>query len=170
MGDSLGSYLEFVFGEIKEPMVRKCMSMPGGGCHKVAPGQLTDDSELAMCLLNGLVKGDGKLNLHQHCRFYADWISSTPFDIGNTTRNGLSKCSAVNPDPKKPQLASSKGPGKSSLSNGAMMRLSPMGVWCRELSPAEVEVAVVADVTFTHSRPVMGHLCTAYCLLIKTLI
>ena len=33
------------------------MSMPGGGCHKVAPGQVTDDSELAMCLLHGLVAG-----------------------------------------------------------------------------------------------------------------
>ena len=69
------------------------MSMPGGGCHKVAPGQVTDDSELSMCLLNGLVAGEGLLDMYKVCQFYAMWISSAPFDVGNTTRNGLSKCS-----------------------------------------------------------------------------
>ena len=28
------------------------MRMPGGGVFNVGPGQVTDDSELAMCLLN----------------------------------------------------------------------------------------------------------------------
>ena len=35
-----------------------CMSMPGGGPHKVAPGQVTEDSELAMCLMWGLIEGN----------------------------------------------------------------------------------------------------------------
>ena len=38
VGDSVGSYLEFVFGVLSAAQVSKCMSMPGGGCHKVAPG------------------------------------------------------------------------------------------------------------------------------------
>jgi len=29
--------------------------MPGGGPFKLAPGQITDDSELALCLGKGLV-------------------------------------------------------------------------------------------------------------------
>ena len=37
--------------------------MPGGGTWGLAPGQVTDDSELAMCQLRGLVEGNGKLNL-----------------------------------------------------------------------------------------------------------
>ncbi len=33
------------------------MKMPGGGPWElIAPGQITDDSELAMCLLQGIVK------------------------------------------------------------------------------------------------------------------
>lgn len=28
--------------------------MPGGGIHMIAPGQITDDSELAICLARGL--------------------------------------------------------------------------------------------------------------------
>jgi len=35
------------------------MLMPGGGPHSVAPGQVTDDSELAMCLMWAILKGNG---------------------------------------------------------------------------------------------------------------
>ena len=44
--------------------------MEGGGCWALAPGQLTDDSELAMCLMRGLIDGDGKLNSAQICKYY----------------------------------------------------------------------------------------------------
>jgi len=32
--------------------------MPGGGYFNVGPGQVTDDSELSMCLLWALVEGN----------------------------------------------------------------------------------------------------------------
>ena len=69
IGDSLGSYLEFVKKGGKrfysESVLKEAMSMPGGGMHKVAPGQITDDSEMALCLLHGLIAGKGKLNLKE---------------------------------------------------------------------------------------------------------
>ena len=34
------------------------MRMPGGGPFRLAPGQITDDSELAMCLMWGLIEGN----------------------------------------------------------------------------------------------------------------
>ena len=49
IGDSLGSYLEFKQGVQKEEKVDEGMKMPGGGTWGLAPGQVTDDSELAMC-------------------------------------------------------------------------------------------------------------------------
>ena len=128
------------------------MSMPGGGCHKVAPGQVTDDGELTMGLLHGLVAGNGKLNLQQICRYYGEWTGSAPFDVGGTTRNGLFKCSTSNPNPARVHLAASKGPGATSLSNGAMMRISPLAVWCQRLASAsDIERAVGLEVTFTHA-------------------
>lgn len=36
----------------------ECMKMPGGGPHFVGPGQVTDDSELATCMMWGIIKGD----------------------------------------------------------------------------------------------------------------
>jgi ADP-ribosylglycohydrolase len=33
----------------------RCMKIPGGGPFKLFSGQVTDDSELAMCLLHAIV-------------------------------------------------------------------------------------------------------------------
>ena len=35
--------------------------MPGNGPHWVAPGQVTDDSELAMCLMWAIINGNRSL-------------------------------------------------------------------------------------------------------------
>lgn len=61
IGDSCGSYHEFSEEVIKD--MNKCMKMPGGGPHKVGSGQITDDSELAMCSMWALIKGEGCLDL-----------------------------------------------------------------------------------------------------------
>ena len=50
------------------------MEMPGGGCWGLAPGQITDDSELAMCQLRGLLAGQGKLDPFHLALFYGMWI------------------------------------------------------------------------------------------------
>jgi ADP-ribosylglycohydrolase len=42
---------------IPEDTMDDIMKMPGGGVHgKLGAGQVTDDSELAMCLMWGLIK------------------------------------------------------------------------------------------------------------------
>ena len=61
-GDSIGSYLEFERGKQGAAAVSRALTMPGGGCWQLAPGQITDDSELAMCQLKGLLAGQGKLD------------------------------------------------------------------------------------------------------------
>ena len=83
--------------------------------------------------MHALVRGQGDLNLGHAVKFYSEWLSSTPYDVGTTTRNGLSKCSKVNPDPSKAYAAAKKGRGATSLSNGALMRIMPLAVWCRNL-------------------------------------
>ena len=51
-----------------------------------------------------------------------------------------------------------------------MMRITPMAVWAHKLPEAQLFEAVKQDVSFMHSREEMWHLCTAYCLVIGTLI
>ena len=49
------------------------MNMEGGGTHRLAPGQITEDSEMAMCLMRGLIDGDGKLNTAHIVKYYGKW-------------------------------------------------------------------------------------------------
>jgi ADP-ribosyl-[dinitrogen reductase] hydrolase len=168
VGDALGTYLEFKFGLIKDAEVERAMSMKGGGPFSLAPGQVTDDSELAMMCLNGLVAGNGSLDTFKLCQFYAKWFTSVPFDMGNTTREGLKYCRSGNPN-----LVYEKtkvGLGSRSHSNGSLMRITPLAVWCHKLTQAEIERAVPLDVRFIHHNTVVETVCIGYCLAIKHLL
>jgi ADP-ribosyl-[dinitrogen reductase] hydrolase len=65
----------------------------------VAPGQITDDGELTLSLINGLLLGKGKLNVKHIVSQYGLWIQSKPFDIGGTIRKAFFKCNPGNPNP-----------------------------------------------------------------------
>ena len=146
--------------------------MPGGGIWLLAPGQITDDSELAMCQLRGLVAGNGKFDPFHLARYYGYWVSMWPFDIGQTTQNGLKPLGECrdNPNPKVSYQAAKRGPGAKSMSNGSLMRVSPLAVWAHKLTMEDLERAVKADVSFMHSKKEMADIVTAYCLAIGTLI
>ena len=136
IGDSIGSYLEFVRGKQELRTALKGMQMPGGGHWRLQPGQITDDSELAMCQMRGLLAGQGKFDLFHLAFYYGHWIDTGPFDIGQTTLHGLGVLDQCldNPDPSLAQEAAKRGVGKTSLSNGSMMRATPLAVWSRNLS------------------------------------
>ena len=55
-------------------MVDGSLSMPGGGNMRLGVGQITDDSEHAMCLLHGLIEGKGKLVLSPILRYFGMWM------------------------------------------------------------------------------------------------
>ncbi len=52
VGDALGTTLEFTRPGTFEPI----SDMTGGGPHGLAPGQWTDDTSLALCLADSLVR------------------------------------------------------------------------------------------------------------------
>ena len=82
IGDSIGSYLEFTREKQELRTALKGMQMPGGGAWRIQPGQITDDSELAMCQMRGLLAGQGQLDPFYLAFYYGPWIDKEPFDIG----------------------------------------------------------------------------------------
>ena len=69
--------------KVMVPQVRHALTLPGGGMWDVGPGQVTDDSEMAMCLMQGLAQGQPPLlPLDAIAARYAAWYHSDPFDIG----------------------------------------------------------------------------------------
>jgi len=56
---------------------------------RLMPGQVTDDSELALSLANSIVES-GKFDDDDIAFHYGQWYLSRPPDIGNTCRTAFS--------------------------------------------------------------------------------
>ncbi|MBO9539715.1 ADP-ribosylglycohydrolase family protein [bacterium] len=120
VGDALGTTVEFQTPGRFEPVV----DMVGGGPFRLAPGQWTDDTSMALCLAESLIE-DGfqpESQMKRYLRWYREgYLSSTGrcFDIGVTVREALEAFeSAGNP------VAGSTDPRKAG--NGSLMRLAPL--------------------------------------------
>lgn len=121
VGDALGTSLEFTRPGTFEPIA----DMVGGGPFRLAPGQWTDDTAMALCLAESLVVCGGFDAEDQMCR-YLRWRdegywSSTGrcFDIGSTVSAALQRFEGSdNP------FAGSTDPH--SAGNGSLMRLVPI--------------------------------------------
>ena len=158
----MGSLVEFTPCEIPDDQLDKAFKMPGGGPHNVGPGQVTDDSEMAMCMLWGLTFNQEKqeggviLNAESIATFYKEWIKSKPFDIGNTTANALENLNDECPNLTRTAKFCSFMQNKESCSNGCLMRQTPMAVWASGLEPLDLRNATNCDVTFTHASSQKG--------------
>ena len=95
IADAMGSFLEFSTVIASEEKMDACMTMPGGGPYNLEAGQYTDDSELAVCLMQGIVNSNkdskGIFVKDEIAKMYSKWIISYPFDMGNTTGNALNE-------------------------------------------------------------------------------
>ena len=177
VGDSIGSYLEFKKTVTSED-ADKALNMPGGGPFSLSPGQITDDSEFAICLLYGLLDGKGRLSLDKIAYHYFKWLTSPPFDIGATCFGGLKPLlkykNEKNPDCKGWSLQCRQIAGdvnKNSCSNGGLMRITPLAVWCSKLDDIEqMENAIYLEQSFTHPNPITQQAAFTYCLAIRYLL
>ena len=94
IGDAAGAVLEFCMSKINEEGVENALTFPGGGVMRVEPGQITDDSEMAMCILHGLkLSGPNTFSKREIAKQYIKWYNSNPFDMGMTTRYSLAQIS-----------------------------------------------------------------------------
>ena len=168
IGDALGAYIEFQ-NDISPPLLQETLTMPGGGPFHLGQGQVTDDSELAMCMIRGLLAGKGKLDMDAIAGYYRSWMETSPFDIGTTTRQALEPLMEGN-DTADVCIASAESSNGTSQSNGSLMRLTPLAVWAHRLSPAQIAKAARIEASMTHSNPTIQHANACYVLAISHLI
>ncbi|MRR59184.1 MAG: ADP-ribosyl-[dinitrogen reductase] hydrolase [Deltaproteobacteria bacterium] len=88
VGDALGAGLEFMTpGEIrsKHGTVREII---GGGWLRLKPGQITDDTEMSLCIARAIDKAGG-WSLQEIAESFAGWLKTKPIDVGDTCRRGI---------------------------------------------------------------------------------
>lgn len=136
-GDALGSLVEFRRAEeILREYPDGVRDLADGGYWNTIAGQPTDDSEMALSLARLLV-GLGGYDATEARKAYVSWLDSEPFDCGNTIGSALR--GRLNP---------------TSQANGAMMRISPLGIFGARHTLSEVAEWTRQDAVLTHPNPV----------------
>ncbi|MBT1076256.1 ADP-ribosyl-[dinitrogen reductase] hydrolase [Geobacter grbiciae] len=88
VGDALGAPVEFMTaGEIrsKHGVLREIV---GGGWLQLKPGQVTDDTEMSLCVARAIVAAGG-WSLRGIAEEFAGWLRTKPVDVGDTCRRGI---------------------------------------------------------------------------------
>ncbi len=136
-----------------------------GGTHQIIAGQPTDDSELALTLARTLVDQevyDAEAVAVGYGRWYHGWTHDLapcphdwcqPFDVGTTTSTALGSVTLGDARAGTAAQAASQSASRSSQSNGALMRISPLGIWGWRRDPDEVAKAARVDARLTHPHP-----------------
>lgn len=136
-GDALGSLVEF---QPPEEILRRypegVRELADGGAWGTLAGQPTDDSEMALLLARMLTER-GTYDPDAALQAYQFWLNSDPFDCGMTISAGLR--GRLNPD---------------SQANGAMMRISPLGIFGANHPLQTVGDWARQDAALTHPNPV----------------
>lgn len=128
-GDALGSMVEFRSAqEIEQLHPGGPRLIEGSRQFRTLPGQPTDDSELAILLARSIVSG-GRYDQEAAAKAYVWWYRSGPFDIGRATRQALSAGSRALDQGKPVAPAEEQGADPSTEANGALMRVSPLGIY-----------------------------------------
>jgi ADP-ribosylglycohydrolase len=129
------------------------LEIQGSKVFRTIPGQPTDDSELALLLARSIITSRG-YNQEAAARAYAWWYDSHPFDIGNATRQALSAASAAVKKGAQVSAAAMEAADGATQANGALMRVSPLGIYGWSVDTAELEQLARLDARLTHPSKV----------------
>ena len=176
VGDAAGATLEFLGRQPTKEEANRAMMMPGGGVWQVAPGQITDDGELTLCLAQALAQSKS-FEIETVAQNYAQWVASKPFDIGSTTASSLGSYSqsrwqevleqqgyaAVMTQAAAQRCMKSKA-------NGSLMRISSLGIWGYQFSNEELARFAQQDSRLSHPNPSCCYAVACYTIAIASLI
>lgn len=160
VGDALGSMVEFqTASQIQqkypngiEILERTKVFGPG-----TVPGQLTDDSEMAVMLLRSLFDETETVflgyNSNRAFDAYRWWRDSNPIDMGGTTASALDGM-----------------PNDSSQANGALMRVSPLAAASIHVNEQTATEWLRLDASLTHPNEVCQQANVMFGLLIRAML
>ena len=161
VGDALGTTYEFA--RIEQPDYPTLATVPardvvGGGPFGLAAGQVTDDTQLAVCLARSLAEHGRVLSPDDVARRYVGWMAEA-FDIGNQTRSALERIANGDPDGG---FRSWRDSDRRPAGNGSLMRAAPIGVAYAQRPIAALLGASMTESAITHADPRCMLACAAF--------
>lgn len=165
VGDALGGPLEFMSAEDIARRHGHVDSMIGGGWLGLRPGEITDDTQMTLCVAEGIVEAPGA-PVPAIGRRFIEWANSGPKDIGGACASSIhnaqriAACSVFGRnDGKVPTAeqweqagaATQKGRGRPVEGNGALMRTVYPGLYY-DLNDAQTWAMKIARMTHAGAR------------------
>lgn len=123
----------------------------GGGWLGLKPGQVTDDTTMALALGEAILAENGAVRADACARAFDAWMRAKPVDIGNTIRRNLITYRRTG-NPVAPVSEHDAG-------NGAAMRVLPVALATLGQPEAVVRQAVRAQSHVTHNNPLSDAAC-----------
>jgi ADP-ribosylglycohydrolase len=170
IGDSLGSRYEFfqeneAIKQIDADLDKhNHLKILGGGPFNLPRGQVSDDGEMTVALLNSIIKYRDIIQ-EKVALDYIKWFQSNPLDIGNTIKKSF-KAQIVSENARD-MIENSSILNDTSLSNGFMMRLSPLSIFSILKTKSELKQMVENDVILTHPNKICIDAAFIYLLTIR---
>lgn len=171
VGDATGAPLEFLCEKNSARVsdrIHSALGMRGGGSLNVAPGQVTDDSELAIHLLRGLLGQNPRdgFPCNAVAREYIAWHKSEPFDMGMT----IARAFGFSTDAAS-MLKNASVYNQHSQANGALMRVAPLAVWAQNsITTSELISMARQDAQLSHPHAVCQDASAVFCVALSALI
>lgn len=149
IGDALGATVEFMTPTEIRAKHGVHQELIGGGWLKLKPGQVTDDTEMALCIARAVVES-GQWDLSRIADTFSVWLKSHPVDCGDTCRRGIRRY-MLHGTLQSPVNQWDAG-------NGGLMRLLPavLFAWPDEEKMADY---VLAQARITHNHPLSDAAC-----------
>ena len=149
IGDALGATVEFMTASEIAAKYGTFRDIVGGGWLRLKPGQVTDDTEMALCIARAIVKNQG-WSLEAVANNFAAWLKSRPVDCGDTCRKGI-RAYLLHGLLESP-------PNEWDAGNGAAMRILPAVLF--SLPDDELlKKYVIEQAHITHNNPVSDAAC-----------
>lgn len=151
VGDALGATVEFMSPREIRARYGVHDRMRGGGWLGLAPGQVTDDTEMSLCVARALVHAGG-CRPHEIMRRFVAWADGGPVDVGATCLSGIER---YRRNGRLDARANKLHGG-----NGALMRMAPVAIFTVGDDEALRQCARV-QAHLTHNHPLSDAACLA---------
>lgn len=166
VGDALGAAFEFgpqgAYGRRFPTEARGVRTeMCGGGSLGWAPGEFTDDTQMALLLATSLVECRGLDEADVFDRFRT-WVAAGPPDVGNQTRSVLSSGRPWDVAAGEHFARTGHAAG-----NGSLMRTTPAAVWFAADGREATMDAARRVSALTHGDPSAGEGCAIFHELVR---
>ena len=178
VGDALGAPVEFMSAESIKAEHGRVTEMLGGGWLNVSPGEVTDDTQMTLCVARGIRKNP-KAPVEDIGVNFIDWACGGPKDIGATCALSITKAQKIGmesgrlyrpsySDWMQASNEADKAMGGRSAGNGSLMRTAY--VPCFYYDENEIMERAIAISTMTHYSEEAAEACVFYCRTIARML